>query len=711
MKNALFVAPAGREVGLTSVCLGLVRAFDAQGVSVSFFKPITQTENASHSDPSYSLLNKTMGLAITPPLLLDDAQQYLAKNDANVLMQEIVKKFEQASVNTDVVIVEGLIADGDSQYIGRLNRLITEALDSDVILVTAKGKRTLAQMNERISNSLGMFSPNRVIGCIINKMGAPQVDGIHLNANRQTLEEPKLYSVERIYESLPALSPKGLRCVGAIHWQPHLMAPRTADVAKYLSAKILNEGEAQLRRVTQLTICARTMRNMLHTLLAGTLVVIPSDREDIFVASCMAALNNVPLAGVLLVGGGFEMDPRVYELCQKAIADTGLPVMTIEGSTISIAQSLQQMSNKVPAGDAERGERVMDSIAEAIDIEWLKQRVKVEREHRLSPPAFRHLLVKRASATPKRVVLPEGAEPRTIEAAVVCHHKGIAECVLIGERDEILRVSENIGIELPGDIEIIDPEKVRLQYVPTLIEMRKHRAITQKMASAQLEDNVMLGTLMLALDEVDGLVSGAINTTANTIRPALQLIKTAPDSSIVSSVFFMCLPEQVVVYGDCAVNPDPSASELADIAIQSGDSAAAFGIEPRIAMISYSTRESGKGVDVDKVREATIIAKQRRPDLLIDGPLQYDAASVEKVAKQKAPDSPVAGRATVFIFPDLNTGNTTYKAVQRSANVVSIGPMLQGLNKPVNDLSRGALVDDIVYTIALTAIQAAQRNA
>ena len=270
-------------------------------------------------------------------------------------------------------------------------------------------------------------------------------------------------------------------------------------------------------------------------------------------------------------------------------------------------------------------------------------------------------------------------------------------------------VAKARGIELPDDLEIIDPDTIRDQYVTPMVELRKGK-LNELQAKEQLQDTVVLGTMMLALDQVDGLVSGAIHTTANTVRPAFQLIKTAPEYSLVSSIFFMLLPDEVYVYGDCAINPDPDAQQLAEIAIQSADSAKAFGIEPRIAMISYSTGTSGTGADVEKVAEATQIAKQRRPDLLIDGPLQYDAASVESVGRQKAPDSQVAGRANVFIFPDLNTGNTTYKAVQRSANVVSVGPMLQSLNKPVNDLSRGALVDDIVFTIALTAIQAEQQG-
>ena len=315
-------------------------------------------------------------------------------------------------------------------------------------------------------------------------------------------------------------------------------------------------------------------------------------------------------------------------------------------------------------------------------------------------------MVQRAQKAGKRIVLPEGSEPRTVQAAAICQARGIARCVLLAKPEEVQAVAQAQGIVLPEGLEIIDPDLVRQRYVEPMVELRKGKGLNAPMAEQQLEDSVVLATMMLALDEVDGLVSGAIHPTASTIRPALQLIKTAPGYNLVSSVFFMLLPDQVLVYGDCAVNPDPSASDLAEIAVQSAASAQAFGIPARVAMISYSTGDSGSGVDVDKVREATRLAREQRPDLLIDGPLQYDAAAIASVGRQKAPNSPVAGQATVFIFPDLNTGNTTYKAVQRSADCVSVGPMLQGLRKPVNDLSRGALVEDIVYTIALTAIQA-----
>jgi phosphate acetyltransferase len=325
----------------------------------------------------------------------------------------------------------------------------------------------------------------------------------------------------------------------------------------------------------------------------------------------------------------------------------------------------------------------------------------------MSPAAFCFRLAEAAGKSNARIVLPEGAEPRTVKAAILCARRNIARCVLLADPKEVHQVAEGQGMQVPPNLEILDPAAVRANYVAPLVQMRKHKGMTEPAAAELLEDNVWLGTVMLALGEVNGLVSGAIHSTANTIRPALQIIKTKPGASVVSSVFFMCLPDQVVVYGDCAVIPDPDAPTLADIAIQSADSAARFGIPPRVAMISYSTGESGSGEDVDKVREATRIARERRPDLLLDGPLQYDAATNVDVARAKAPNSPVAGRATVFVFPDLNTGNTTYKAVQRSANVISIGPMLQGMRRPVNDLSRGALVEDIVYTIAITAIQGA----
>ncbi|RIY40649.1 phosphate acetyltransferase [Psittacicella hinzii] len=337
----------------------------------------------------------------------------------------------------------------------------------------------------------------------------------------------------------------------------------------------------------------------------------------------------------------------------------------------------------------------------------LGELTKIEHEYpRISPARFRSSLTSLAASNLQRIVLPEGDEPRTVKAAIQCTERKIAECILLASRDAVRAQADKLGLTLPTELKIIDPANVRDKYVARLVELRKAKGMTEELAVKQLQDNVVLGTMMLEANEADGLVSGAVHTTANTIRPPMQIIKTAPGASIISSIFFMLMPEDVYVYGDCAVNPNPSAEQLADIAIQSADNAKAFGLDPRVAMISYSTIDSGSGPDVDLVKEATALVREKRPDISVEGPLQYDAAVDKTVAALKAPNSKVAGKANVFIFKDLSCGNPLYKAVQRSADVVSIGPMLQGMRKPVNDLSRGALVEDIVYTICLTAVQA-----
>jgi phosphate acetyltransferase len=482
------------------------------------------------------------------------------------------------------------------------------------------------------------------------------------------------------------------------------MACRTLDVARHLHANIIHEGELALRRVRKISLLARTVPNLITAMSAGALLVTPGDRVDVLMLVALAAANKIPISGLVLTGA-LEIPAGILELCRPAL-ETGLPLLSVSSNSWETANALGRMSQEIPIDDLERAQRGMDFIAEHLDADWLARHSQVPLEVRLSPAAFCYRLTERARTLDKRIVLPEGDEPRTVQAAAICARRGIARCVLLGDAEEIRRVAKAQEVELPPGVELIEPRAVRARYVEALVDLRKHKGLTARGAAELLEDNVWLGTMMLALGEVDGLVSGAVHSTANTIRPAFQIVKTRPGAKVVSSIFFMCLPDQVVVYGDCAVIPDPDAETLADIALQSADSAARFGIPPRVAMLSYSTGESGSGSDVDKVREATRLARARRPELLLDGPLQYDAAAIPDVAVTKAPHSPVAGRATVFVFPDLNTGNTTYKAVQRSAHVISIGPMLQGLRRPVNDLSRGALVDDIVYTIAITAIQA-----
>lgn len=705
MAKALFIAPTALHGGVTSVCMGLVRALDRRGLRVGFFKPIAQLADGRESqDRSVVYIRERTHIQVPDPIALKEAQNLLNKGKSEQLMEDLMGLYQQASEAVDLVVVEGLAPDVGESYTQRLNVEIARSLNAGVILVATPDGRTPEDLNDFIDFAARIFAKPTdpdVIACILNKIGEPASEDDAL------INPPAAPAVIYDYAKQCRIFNSGrLYCLGAIPWQAELLAPRTLDIARHLEAALLNEGQIASRRVQRIVVVARTLPNMVDLLKPGALIVTPGDREDIIVATALAALNGVPLAG-LLITGDLMPDPRTVRLCRSAL-DTGLPVLQSRYNTYKTVYQLAQMNREVPVDDTQRIESVMEATAARLDADWLAQQLSIQRELRLSPAAFRHQLSERARKAHKRIVLPEGTEPRTVQAAVICHQRGLARCLLLGKAAEIRSVAESQDLRLPDDLDILDPDAIRERYIAPMVALRKHKGLTRDMAAAQLEDTVVLATMMVALNEVDGLVSGAIHSTANTVRPALQLIKTRADAKVVSSVFFMCLPDQVLVYGDCAINPDPTAEELADIALQSADSASNFGIEPRVAMISYSTGESGSGSDVDKVREATRIAKAMRPDLLIDGPLQYDAAAIQSVAQSKAPESRVAGRATVFIFPDLNTGNTTYKAVQRSANVISIGPMLQGLRKPVNDLSRGALVEDIVFTIALTAVQAEQ---
>ncbi len=708
MAKSLFIAPTELDSGLTSVCLGLLRALDRVGVRVGYYKPVSQPARSAgkHSQQDFSVpfVRARTDLDPPSPIPLKDAQNLLNRGKTDEFMEDIVGRFQQVARDVDVVIVEGLVPDRSEAYTARMNVEMARNLGSDVVLVCCPNGRSTSELDEWLDFSARMFGGPKapdVVGVVLNKVGKPEQTGLLPTFDQREPEPVPDYAGQ-----CSIFSPSGLHLLASIPWQADLLAPRMSDIARDLAAEVLHEGDLEHRRVQRVSVCARSIPNMVDTLRPGTLMVTPGDREDILVATAVAALNGVPMAGLLLTGG-LMPDQRTIELCRRALA-TGLPVLQASTNTYETAHQLANLPGAVPADDPDRIEKVMEVVASQIDADWLQRHLKVERLRRLSPPAFRYQLSQLAREARKRIVLPEGAEPRTVQAAVICTQRELAHCILLGDREEIEAVAESQGITLPEELEIINPAEVRQRYIDPMVKLRQHKGLAPDMAEAMLEDNVVVGTMMVALDEADGLVSGAIHTTANTVRPALQLIKTAEHAKVVSSVFFMLLSEQVLVYGDCAINPDPNAEELADIAIQSADSAKAFGVDPVVAMISYSTGSSGSGADVEKVREATRIARELRPDLVIDGPLQYDAAAIAEVGKSKAPDSPVAGKATVFIFPDLNTGNTTYKAVQRSANVVSIGPMLQGLRKPVNDLSRGALVDDIVFTIAITAVQAAQ---
>ncbi|MDN5369644.1 MAG: phosphate acetyltransferase, partial [Shewanella sp.] len=656
MSRNIMLIPIGTGVGLTSISLGMVRALERHGVKVRFFKPIAQLRpDDKGPERSTTILSKSPTVNPLEPFDMAHAESLIRADQTDVLMEQIIARVSESVGATETLIVEGLVHTRSHHFADDINYAVAKALDADIIFVATPGNDTPIGLMNRLEiayHSWGGAQNRRLIGAIVNKIGAPVDEEGRMRPDLSEMfdHDPSQHIDTAGMFQLPGKSP--LRILGSVPYNLALVSPRASDLAKHLSARILNAGEMHTRRLRKVTFCARSLPNMVTHIKTDSLLVTSGDRSDVIVSACLAAMNGVKI-GALLLSGGYEPEPAIMELCEQAF-ETGLPVFLIDSNTWQTSLNIQRFDHEVPVDDAVRIDLVQEYVASHIDQNWIESVTENSpREHRLSPPAFRYKLTELARAAHKTVVLPEGDEPRTIKAAAICAERGIAHCVLLGKRDEIMRIANLQGVTLGDGIDIVDPDEVRERYVQPMVELRRGKGMTEVVAREQLEDNMVLGTMMLAQDEVDGIVSGAVHTTANTIRPPLQLIKTAPGSNLVSSIFFMLMPDQVLVYGDCAINPDPDAEQLADIAIQSAESAKAFGIEPRVAMISYSTGNSGSGSDVDKVREATRIAKEKRPDLVIDGPLQYDAAVMPNVARSKAPDSPVAGKATVFVFPDL----------------------------------------------------------
>ncbi|MEV8324916.1 phosphate acetyltransferase [Kitasatospora sp. NPDC056731] len=497
--------------------------------------------------------------------------------------------------------------------------------------------------------------------------------------------------------------------------EPALAAPTVAQLVETTGAEVLLGDAAGLARdVRGFVFGGAMLPTFLDALTEGALVVTPGDRADLVIGSLAAhAAGAPPIAGVLLTLGQHP-GPNVMALAARLAP--GTPVAVVPEGSWPTAATLTHLEGKLTAASPRKAEIALGLFELHVDTAELTNLIEVGRSERVTPMMFEHALLERARASRRHVVLPEGTEERVLRAAEILLRRNICDLTLLGEADAVRRKAAGLGIDLPqeqpgGDraqVRIVDPttSPLRRQFAELYARLRAHKGMTVELALDVVTDVSYFGTLMVQEGIADGMVSGAVHSTAATIRPAFEVIKTSPGAAIVSSVFFMCLADKVLVYGDCAVNPDPDAQQLADIAIQSAATAAQFGVEPRVAMLSYSTGTSGSGADVDKVRKATELVRELRPDILVEGPIQYDAAVDAHVAATKLPGSAVAGRATVLIFPDLNTGNNTYKAVQRSAGAVAVGPVLQGLRKPVNDLSRGALVQDIVNTVAITAIQA-----
>ncbi len=697
MKTSIFILPTSKHTGLRVLTKSIEYALQQEGLKVTTFHPIYD-----------------MNVSI------DKIEKYLLNNRVKDFVAVLLNKYYEKCVDNDFVVFSGLFLQGDHSHplyalngiVGELNTEIIKALSAKIIIVSFHGNKSLIELNEELDYAhRSLPKKTDFLGAIITKVNAPYDEDGHLSfslTDEEGVTEHHNNITISDLENLKVFKNKGFEILGAIEWANEKTYPRVLDIKNKLKLDELT-GIDLNSRVQRVMMCSRSVDNFIKELKPNSLVITSADRSDILLAVCLAAKSGMKIAGIILTAKEYLND-EVKKLCLETTKEAGVAILVTKSRSVSTILRIANIDVMgIPLDDKERIREVMNVVINSLDKEKIITAISqnIIKHQIMSPPAFRYHLLKMARQAQKRIILPESYEPRTLLGAKHCQEQGLARCVLLGDREKINKVTELNGFTLPTDIEIISLDyNAFAKYVDKLVELRKHKGLSESLARDALKKPIMLATLMLQLGEVDGLVSGAEHTTADVLRPALQLVKTKPGVSLVSSVFFMCMPDEVVVFADCAVNQDPNAEQLVDIAIQSAESAKKFNIEPRVAMISYSTGTSGSGAQVEKVRTATELLKQKAPELLVDGPLQYDAAIIESVAKKKAPDSPVAGKATVLVFPDLNTGNTVYKAVQRSANVLSIGPVLQGINKPVNDLSRGATVDDITYTISITAIQA-----
>lgn len=693
MSQNLYVTGAERGSGKSAIVLGMMEFLLGRAGKVGFFRPVISA--AHHPDRLIDLIATHYQLDFPYEAMYgckgEEARALRAANRNDELLGRILDKYRRLEAMCDSVLCAGTnyAEAGHSAPEFDFNADVANNLGCLIMPVVRGDDRTVAQIVDATSAfKMGLQERNCDIGAIVvNRVDQAQADDV-----RQALKQ-----------SLRGLIPSYV-----VPDEPSLNQPTISDIVQTLGAELIYGGEEELtREVNDFKIAAMEVPDFLQYIEAGGLIITAGDRADIILASLMSyrSTNYPQISGIVLTGGQILAEP-VWRLID-GLSALPFAVLSVPTDTFTTTMNVSKVEARLEPGNNRKLAAALGVIEKSIDLNALDQLLSTASVSRVTPLMFEHDLIRRAKIEHRRIVLPEGNDERILRAAEILTLRGVAEIILLGNEEEVRKNIEALGLHLE-DVEIIDPltSKLRDEYARTYFKLREHKGISLDMAYDTMADVSYFGTMMVHLGHADGMVSGAVHTTQHTIRPAFEIIKTRPGTSIVSSVFIMCLEDRVLVYGDCAVNPDPDAAQLADIAVSSAETACMFGIEPRIAMLSYATGESGKGQAVEKVREATRIAKKLRPDLKLDGPLQYDAAVDASVAKTKLPGSKVAGSATVFIFPDLNTGNNTYKAVQRSARAVAIGPILQGLNKPVNDLSRGCTVTDILNTVAITAIQA-----
>lgn len=695
MAETLYITAVEPRSGKSAIILGLMQLLSRDIQRVAFFRPIITASEANAKDHDINLVmsqfNLDMRYSEAYSLTMQKAREMINLGQHEVLLEKILNDFNNLKGRFDFILCEGTDFLGtDSAFEFDINADIAANLGCPVLLVCNGQRKSQDEIVASALLTIESFEDKGldILAAIINRV--EDVDGSGM------VEELKKRT--RCPECFP---------IYVIPEEAKLGKPTVADVMKWLDAKVLYGADMTSNLVDNYVIAAMQLGNFLNYLERASLVITPGDRSDIILGSLASRLStNYPDISGILLTGGLEPSASVRKLIEGWVG-APIPILVAEGHTYKTARILYDLYGRIEPGDQNKVQSALRVFEEHVDMAELRTKLVAAKPTTVTPKMFEFSLILKAKTKKQRIVLPEGTGERIMRAADILLRRGVVEVTLLGREAEIRTRMSQFGLELEG-VEIIDPGKsVHYDdYVSTYFELRKHKGIREEDARDRMLDPTYFSTMMVYKGHADGMVSGSVTTTQQTIRPAFEIIKTKPGSKIVSSVFFMCLKDRVLVYGDCAVNPNPSAEELAEIALSSAETARIFGIEPRVAMLSYSTGSSGKGEDVVRVIEATKIAQERAPELLLEGPLQYDAAVDLEVAQTKMPESKVAGRATVFIFPDLNTGNNTYKAVQRSAQAVAIGPVLQGLNKPVNDLSRGCTVADIVNTVAITAIQA-----